>query len=211
MILDVAIIVILILFGLRSYRNGLGGELLGTIGWIITILIALRFSSQLGDYLSNQFPQIHTLSSYLSFVIILVIIRLLLIGSARLIHEDRKGAFNFIFRLTSTAFGFIKGAFFSSIILLLLSISSIQPNVDKLAKNSKTYFSMKIFAIKTVDIIIDIAPEVYSIYVDLAEKSDRNESEKVSDPHSEKKIEKNDAPKSNDVQQMEEFDEDAVR
>lgn len=163
MILDLAIVLILVLFCVRSFRGGLQGELLGAVGWILAILIAISFSTFLGSMITDQLPQFAVISNAVAFLFILVVLRFLIGWMVKLFPETSKGFSDVLFKVLSVAAGFFKGAFFTSVFLLLISHSSLQTKLDGQIGKSTLYSPMTDFSKYVVRIIVDKVPNVESI------------------------------------------------
>ncbi len=168
MILDAAILLILVLFCLRSFRGGVQGEMLGAMGWIIAVLIAVGFSDKIGAMISGKIPAFETLSPYAAFAVILVGVRLLIGWALKLIPDALKAPIDIALKILSVAFGFIKGAFFISVLLLLLSNSSWQNKLKKQTDESRLYKPMTDFSKEVVKIVTENVPNMEDILKKLA-------------------------------------------
>ncbi len=168
MILDIAILVVLVLFCLRSFRGGVQGEMMGAMGWILAILIAVAFSDAIGDAIAEKLPQFASISPFAAFTIILIGVRLLIGWALKLIPEVLKAPVDLALKVVSVAFGFIKGAFFISVLLLLLSSSSMQAKLDDQINGSRLYKPITNFSKEVVRIVTEKVPNVADILKNLA-------------------------------------------
>jgi len=160
MILDLAIVLVLVLFCVRSFIGGIQGELLGATGWILAILIAISFSEIFGNIIADKVPQIAVFSSIAAFAFVLLILRLLIGWMVKLAPDSEKGSSNLLLRLVSVAMGFFKGAFFTSVFLLLLSQSALQPKLYDEIKDSSLYKPISDFSKHVVRIVTAKVPNV---------------------------------------------------
>ena len=163
MIVDLVLVIILFLFCVRSFRAGIRGELLGAIGWLVAIVAAIGSSESIGNLLSKNWQQLAELSPYLSFIIIVAVLRLFFLGIVKLLPETVKGLGGVILNLTASALGFFKGAFFISVVLLLLSGRGLQSSLDKYTQDAILYPHIKDFARQVVLITTDKIPNVKDV------------------------------------------------
>jgi uncharacterized membrane protein required for colicin V production len=160
MILDLAIVLILVLFCVRSFRGGIQGELLGAVGWILTVLVAISFSDKLGGLITEKLPQFAVISSSVAFIFVLVCLRLIIGWSIKLFPETSTGFADVIFKIVSVAAGFFKGAFFTSVFLLLLSQSTFQSKIDSQIGQSTLYSPLSDFSKIFVRFVTEKVPNV---------------------------------------------------
>lgn len=162
-LVDVVIIVILALFCVRSLRAGIANELTGAMGWFMAILAAIGFSDPIGAALAQYIPSMAELTPYLSFLVILILLRLLFGFLGKLVPAEPKGFVVVLLNISAGAFGFFKGAFFVSVILLMISTSSLQTKVDAYTGSSLVYPHIKLFSLKVVDTITEHVPNVEAL------------------------------------------------
>jgi len=145
MILDVFIIVVIFLFGFKSFKNGLAYELRTATGWILSILLALRLTTPAKSLLTDYFPSLEALNAYLGFTVALVAVRLVVVLVANAIKTSEGPVLNFVNKFLSTLFGFFKGLFFTSLALILISMTPIQSSINEINDESRTYQPMRHF------------------------------------------------------------------
>ena len=163
MFIDLVIVVILLLFCVRSYRAGMTGELMGAMGWIVAIVAAIGFSEPIGNMMSDKFEQFRELGPYVSFLIIVLILRLLFMAIVKLIPDSFKGPTAIILNIFASALGFFKGAFFVSVVLLLLSRTNVQPTIENYAQGGVLYPHLRDFSIDVVVFSTEKIPNVEAI------------------------------------------------
>ena len=163
-LVDLGIILILALFIVRSLRSPLASELTGAIGWLFAILAAIGFSDPIGNMLATYVPSFKELTPYLSFLAIVIILRLLLGFLGKLVPEEPKGAVGAILKVIAALFGFFKGAFFISVVLLMISTSSgLQSKVDGYTGSSFVYPHIKTFSLSVVNAVTEHVPNVEAL------------------------------------------------
>ena len=163
-LVDLGIVVILALFIVRSLRSSLASELTGAIGWLVAILAAIGFSDPIGNLLATYVPSFKELTPYLSFLAIVILLRLLFGFFGKLIPEEPKGPVAIILKVVAALFGFFKGAFFISVVLLLISTSSsLQSTLDGYTGSSLIYPHIKTFSLSVVSAVTEYVPNVEAL------------------------------------------------
>jgi uncharacterized membrane protein required for colicin V production len=160
MIIDAAVAIILIIFGIRSFRSGLEGELNGAFGWFVAIVAAIGFSEPLGNLLAGKVPSLSELGPYLSFLVIILILRLLFGFLIKLLPDEPKGLIGIALNVSAVALGFLKGVFFVGVILLLLSTKGFATTLEPYTKDSILLPHLKNFAVFVVGFITKNVPNV---------------------------------------------------
>ncbi|MBN1465305.1 CvpA family protein [candidate division KSB1 bacterium] len=163
MIVDLIIVVILFFFCIRSFRAGIRGELLGAIGWLIAIIVAIGFSESIGGMLFKQSEGLGELGPYLSFILIIGVMRLLFMGIVKFLPETLKGAMGVLLNVAASALGFFKGAFFMSVILLLLSRTDLDSAMNKYTQDAMLYPHIKDFSRQVVHLTSEKIPNVKDV------------------------------------------------
>ena len=135
-LLDLGIIIILFLVGLRGYYRGLLQEVSVVVGLIVGLIFAAHYYLRLARLISQW---IHTplYSQIISFLIILVLAYWLIRLAGILLHRF----LSFIYlgsldRFLGGVFGVLKGAILLGFLLAIITISV--PNDSKLLKESIT-------------------------------------------------------------------------
>lgn len=162
MILDGAILFFLFLFAFRSYRERLPGEIAGASGWILTVLLAFALTD-IAAAILNQFfksSDLKTISSYLAFLLVLVGVRALLTWAAQALPGDKGGL---IANGIPILFGLFKGAFFISVVFLMISSTSLQSQVKSYGSGAVVYPRILNFAPFVVRSITRNVPNVDSM------------------------------------------------
>jgi len=177
MILDLVIVLVLVLFCVRSFRGGLQGELLGVVGWLLAILVAISSNTMIGDAIASRVPQLAAISYLVAFALVLIGIRFAIGAMVKAFPESSKGAMPVVSRILAVAAGFFKGAFFISVFLLLLSQSSMQAKLEKQIGESTLYHPLADFSRQVVRIIVDKVPNVKNILDKTAINKEKNAAE----------------------------------
>ena len=175
MILDLIIVLILVLFCVRSFRGGIRGELLGAVGWIIAVFIAIGLSKTLGSMITAKLPQFSVISSTVAFIAVLIGLRLVIGWMVKLFPESSKGFSGVLLNVTSVAAGFFKGAFFTSVFLLLLSQTAFLTQMDSQVSSSTLYGPLTAFSKQVVRVATEKVPNVKSV-LDRTAANKENES-----------------------------------
>lgn len=177
MILDLSIVLVLVLFCVRSFRGGLQGELLGAVGWLLAILVAVSFSDRIGDAIAGKVPQLAAVSFFVAFTIVLIGIRFAVGAIVKSFPENSKGVMSVLSMIIAVAAGFFKGAFFTSVFLLLMSQSSMQAKLEKQISESTLYHPLADFSKQVVRIVTDKVPNVKNILDKTTGRKEKNATE----------------------------------
>ena len=136
-ILDIIIVVIVLIGFVLGYKDGFVRKLIGLIGFILAVFVAIKFASTLGEIIES----ITGIEIYLSQIIAGIIIFLLVIFIfsvlKRYIHPFDK-VNNFINQLVGGLVGAIQILFFISAFLIILNVFSVPSKKSK--ENSFLYY-----------------------------------------------------------------------
>src|SRR5512136_2359 len=75
--IDIAIVVIVLLFVYLGARRGIVSEILGITGWVVAILLALKFCDKLAPRIATAMPEMGQVSIVLAFIILFAGMRLI--------------------------------------------------------------------------------------------------------------------------------------
>jgi membrane protein required for colicin V production len=123
--LDVVIIALLGLSVLTGLIRGFVKELIALCVWILAIWLAITYSASLASYLQNY---IHDKTVRAAIAFVSLLIATLIIGglvNALLSFILKRSGLNGTDRILGMGFGFARGVFIVSLILLMLKITSM--------------------------------------------------------------------------------------
>jgi uncharacterized membrane protein required for colicin V production len=165
MIADGAILLVLLIFAVRSYRGGLPGEINGATGWILAILLAFGLTNVIAAVINQFFKSgdLTTISRYLAFLLILISVRAISAWIVRVFPDDGVGKRGFFITALTVCCGLFKGAFFTSVVLLMLSTSSLQNKVDAYTPGALLYPHMRNFSRTVVKAVTRYIPNVDNV------------------------------------------------
>jgi uncharacterized membrane protein required for colicin V production len=165
MIADGTILLVLLFFTVRSYRSGLQGEINGAMGWILAILLAFGLTNMIAAVINQFFKsnELTTISRYLAFLIILISVRVLSTWFVRAAPDNGGGKSGFFLSTIIVSCGLFKGAFFTSVVLLMLSTSSLQTKVDAYTPGAHLYPYMRNFSRIVVRAVTRYVPNVDNV------------------------------------------------
>ncbi len=170
MVLDVLIVIILVLFVARSIRGGMDGELFGTMGWLTAIVISMAMTDPVAEILASSFPEVAEVSPYLSFIVLLTLVRLFIRWLVKLVPEEKKGPFSILLRLASAGLGFFKGLFFTSVLFLVLTRTPVQANIEQYTTDSRLYSNVKQFSVQVVHVVTENVPNIEALMERISER-----------------------------------------
>jgi membrane protein required for colicin V production len=157
---DIAIAVIVLLFVYLGARRGIISEILGITGWVVAILLALKFCDHLAPRIATAVPEMGQISIVLAFIILFAGIRLVfyilifffkkLLSSQAQSTMDRTGGF---------FLGFIHGVLFVCIIILTLNFFHIGYKLQSAEQNSFLYPRLSGFSYTLIDGVSKFIPQ----------------------------------------------------
>lgn len=148
--IDYILISIIIIGFILGYKDGLVRKVIGLLGLITAILLAINFSGELGIHLSPMFNDEDYLAKIISGIVIFFATILLFSILKRLIHPSDK-VNKFVNQLLGGIAGTIQIVFITSVFLLLFNVISI-PNEEDI-KDSLLYSAVYDVIPTTIDLI----------------------------------------------------------
>jgi membrane protein required for colicin V production len=170
--IDYILIVIVIIGFILGYKDGLVRKVIGLLGLIVAIFLAVSYSGELGEYLSPMFNDENYLAKIISGFVIFLATILAFAILKRLIHPSDKVS-KFLNQLLGGIAGTIQIIFFVSVFLLLLNIINIpkQEDIDE----SLLYSSVYSVIPTTIDLIVGSDFKTEGFIKDYIESKNNNE------------------------------------
>jgi len=141
-IVDLIIVVILIAFIYAGFKKGFFKEFIGFIGTYVSLIIAIRYMSNLATLLYGAFEGIsHSIISILSFVIIFVPLMMFFMFLAKKLKVVSKLSFTLgsIDSIMGLVLGLIKGLIILSVCALIISLTGLSGFISKEINASQLY------------------------------------------------------------------------
>ncbi len=141
-IVDLIIVIILMLFIYRGFKNGFIKECMGFVGTYVSLIIAIRYMSDLATALYGKVDVLsHSLISILSFIFIFVPLMLFFMFLAKKLKFIARFSFTLgsIDRIAGLALGLIKGAIILSISALIISLTGLSGLMSKEINSSQLF------------------------------------------------------------------------
>jgi len=162
--IDIAVLIMLVYFVYRGAQAGLVEELLGITGWVVAVIVALRFGGAAGAYVVERIPLIASISvSIVGFVVTLLVVhlafRLLTAIFKKAVSSDTHSSLD---RFFGAAIGFGKGAFYISLLALALQAMPLGEKFTRLREESQLYPHMTKVARIVVDSVVRFIPQIRS-------------------------------------------------
>ena len=178
--IDYILIGIVLLGFILGYKDGLVRKIIGLLGLIVAIYIAVTYSDTLGEYLSPMFNDENYLAKIISGIILFFATILAFAIIKRLIHPTDK-VNKFLNQLLGGIAGTIQIIFFTSVFLLLLNILSIPKQED--IEQSLLYSPIYSVIPSTIDLIVGSDFKTEGFLKDYIEsKNDTELPEEFSNP-----------------------------
>jgi len=163
-VIDYVVLVLLIYFVYHGAQAGLMDELLGITGWVVAVIVALRFGGAAGAYVVEKIPLAASISvSIVGFVVTLLVVhlafRLLSTIFKKIFNSDTQSSLD---RFFGAAIGFVKGAFYISLLALALQSMPLGEKMNQLREGSQLYPHMTKVARIVVDSVVRFVPQIRS-------------------------------------------------
>jgi len=149
--IDYLLLAIILVGFILGYKDGLIRKIIGLLGLVIAIILAITYSSTLGDYLAPMFNDENYLAKIVSAIVIFFATLLIFAIVKRLIHPSDK-VNKFVNQLLGGIAGTIQIVFITSVFLLLLNTISVPSEND--IKNSLLYSTIYSVIPTTIDLIV---------------------------------------------------------
>ena len=167
--IDIIIIVALAIGFLLGFKDGFVRKLVGIIGFIAAVTIAILFSSYVGKIIESVFGIEFYLAEIMAGLFLFVAIMIVTTILKRVIHPFDK-VNNLMNQLLGGFFGIIQLLFFISAIFLLLNIFDFP---DKKTQQASTLYKYAYGAIPTsIDFLKNYTPSTEDIIKDYINQKD---------------------------------------
>lgn len=148
-VVDVVLALILLYGLIRGFFRGFFAELASLVAFIAGIYVAVYFSYILSDFLSKRVSWDIQFVNLLAFAITFFIIVFLISLAGRFLTTAANFAFlGIINKLLGAAFGFVKVAFITSVIIMFFTATSEDINIveEETLEDSKLYGPIRAIA-----------------------------------------------------------------
>lgn len=167
--IDIVIIVSLAIGFILGFKDGFVRKLVGIIGFIAAVTLAILFSSQLGKTIESVFGIEFYLAEIMAALVIFIAIMIITTILKRVIHPFDK-VNNLINQLIGGFFGIIQLLFFISALFLLFNIFDFP---DKQTQKSSLLYKYAYGAIPTsIDFLKDYTPSTEDVIKDYINQKD---------------------------------------
>lgn len=178
--IDYIIIAIILIGFVLGYKDGLVRKVIGLLGLVVAIFLAITYSGSLGDYLAPMFNNENYLAKIVSAIVIFFATLLVFAIVKRLIHPSDK-VNKFLNQLLGGIAGTLQIVFITSVFLLILNTISIPSEDD--VNNSILYSSIYSVVPTTIDLIVGSDFKTEGFLKDYLESRDNKEvPEEFSNP-----------------------------
>lgn len=149
--IDYILIGIILIGFILGYKDGLVRKIIGLLGLIVAIYIAISYSDTLGEYLAPMFNDENYLAKIISGIILFLATILAVAIIKRLIHPTDK-VNKFLNQLLGGIAGAAQIVFLTSVFLLLLNVFSVPKKED--IEQSLLYTPIYSVIPSTIDLIV---------------------------------------------------------
>lgn len=167
--IDIIIVVALAIGFLLGFKDGFVRKLVGIIGFIAAVTIAILFSSFVGRMIESIFGIEFYLAEIMAGLLLFIAIMIVTTILKRVIHPFDK-VNNLINQLVGGFVGILQLLFFMSAIFLLLNIFDFP---DKKTQNSSIFYNYAYGFIPTsIDFLKDYTPSTEDVIKDYINQKD---------------------------------------
>lgn len=178
--IDYIVFLIVLIGFLLGFKDGLVRKIIGLIGLIAGIVLAIQFSAKLGKILTPFFNHDEYLASLISGILIFLIVIFIASVVKRLVHPLDK-VNKLLNQLLGGFIGAIQITFFLSAFFLFLNIFSF-PAVEQ-RKSSFTYNFVLDIIPKTIDFVVGHRSKVSDYIKKYIEKKDADSTSQIDTLH----------------------------
>jgi membrane protein required for colicin V production len=181
--IDIAIVITVLLFVFLGTRRGIMSEILGITGWIVAILLSLKFCDQLAPRIATAVPEMGQISIVLAFIILFAGIRLifyiLIFFFKKMLSSQAQSSMD---RIGGFFLGLIHGILFICIIILTLNFFHIGGKIQTIEENSYLYPRLSHFSFSIIEGISKFIPQTKGLMDKLQHEVQNSETmQSVSD------------------------------
>jgi len=172
-IIDITILIIIGFFCAKGFFKGIFIEVLTLGGLLVGYIIAIREMSTVSAFLEKIVSLSPLVRTSLSFLIIQIAVIVVFRIIAGILRRFTRWAFiGWLDRGGGVLFGFIKGAFIASLIMLLISLIPSEV-FEKERKQSFLYNPVKSVSPAVFNFLMKAAPQAKDFYTELREGYDK--------------------------------------
>ena len=163
--IDIAILVILLIFTIRGIFKGLIGEVAGFVAVLLSLVLAVRWLNLGTAFLRSFIDLSPALAMIISFILIFALV---FWGTEMLAHLLRRllkiTMLGWIDRLGGGAFGLLTGAVIVSLLVLLASFIPVNQTYRQYEQESILFRPAQQFAPKLFNWVVSVAPSAGDFY-----------------------------------------------
>ncbi|MFA7228801.1 MAG: CvpA family protein [Melioribacteraceae bacterium] len=174
--LDYLILIVIIIGFLLGFKDGLVRKIIGLIGLVIAVVLAFKFSGDLGKLISPFFNNDEYLSGVISGIVIFLVVILIASLIKRVVHPFDK-VNRFINQFLGGVIGAVQITFFLSALFLFLNIFSFP---GKQERNGSFSYSFILDLIpQSIDFVIGKNAKASDFLIKYIEKKDADPNSQI--------------------------------
>lgn len=155
-LIDLIIVIIALVGFILGFKDGFVRKIIGFIGFILAVILAINFASGLGKYMENAFGIEYYLSELIAGTVIFIGTIVLFAVLKRLIHPFDK-VNNLVNQIVGGVIGLIQILFFLSAALYILNVFNVPSDNSK--KSSLLYTPVYDIIPGTINLLSDYTPD----------------------------------------------------
>jgi len=180
--LDYIILAIVAVFLIKGLFRGLINETIGLIGLVVSVVLAVKYMSNLAVFLKDVLDISPVIITLLSFLLVFVAAQMGVQLINYLLHKLVENSFmSGAEKLAGGALGLVKGLVVSSLLALLVSVLPLSDEIVPEKDDSVLYKPVLQLAPKMFDLMTMMAPNSKSFYSEMKESFDNFADRHVND------------------------------
>ncbi len=159
--LDLIIVIALIFFLAKGFKRGFTEEFIQMLGTVVSLILAVRYMSDISRYLINPvgIPTIGAIVIAFASIFIASFFTFRFLATKMRKAVNVSVALGSLDKIVGGAFGLAKGAIFTSLFVIVLSLFEILPFVSRYTNNSALYHPMRRVAPLAYDALKVFVPQ----------------------------------------------------
>ena len=173
---DFLIIALLLYFIATNAAKGAKEDILGFPGYLVGFVFGLAAMEKMGNILSSKLPLFPSLAKIFSLVFVIISFRIFLQLMVQFLEKSiTEEVLTLIFKVVGGFFGFIKGAFLTSVILILILLLPFGGKFKRSQTGSKFLEPICRFAPALVERVVSMAPGGADLLNDLVSEIENSQ------------------------------------
>ncbi len=178
--LDIGLVIGISFFVFFGMMRGLIKILLGFTGWILAVIVAVIFSSQLAPSIADALPNMKKISLVIAFIFLVVAVRIgcyiIVLLLKRLLNLDHKSGID---KLLGGLIGLAQGVILASFVSFGIAVLPLDKDMQTMQQQSTIHPQLIKFSAVLVENFSRIMPKSHKAVEDILQKYKKQNMEKL--------------------------------